>query len=127
APVFARNVGWNIAGNLGGKLLNPLFQIFIARLILPADYGAFAIAVAWLAFFEIGKDWGLTQAIVVRRGGAPEIALQFTIQFITALAFYALTLIVAPLAASLFSLPSLGIALPLVGLAAFIIAVADPL
>jgi O-antigen/teichoic acid export membrane protein len=124
---FLRNVRWNLVGHLGGKLLNPLFQILIARLLLPEDYGAYAIAVAWLAFFEIGKDWGLSQAIVVRRGGTPEIALQFTMQFITALAFYAITLALSPLAARLFSLPSLHVALPLVGLAAFISAVADPL
>jgi O-antigen/teichoic acid export membrane protein len=86
----------------------------------------FAIAVAWLAVFEIGKDWGMSQAIVVRRGGAPEIALQFTIQLITALAFYVITLALTPFAASLFELPSLVFVLPLIGCAAFISAVADP-
>jgi O-antigen/teichoic acid export membrane protein len=124
---FARNVGWNILSNTGGRLLGPVFQILIARIILPGDFGVFAIGVAWLAVFDIGKDWGLSQAIVVRRGGSAEIALQFTVQLITAFAFYALTLAATPVAAHLFGLPSLEVVLPLMGLIAFISAVADPI
>ena len=127
ASLFVRNIAWNITGNLGGKLINPLFQVLIARLLVPEDFGAYSIALAWLAIFEIGKDWGLTQAIVVRRGGTPEIALQFTIQLTTAIAFYSATLALTPLAIAWFSLPSLKIALPLVGLVAFVSAVADPI
>ena len=124
---FSRNVGWNILGNVGGKLLGPAFQLLIARLLLPADYGIFAIAFAWLAVFEIGKDWGLTQSIVVRRGGKPETALQFTVQLATAFVFYGATLAVTPLAASRFGLPELNGVLPLVSLAAFMSAAADPI
>lgn len=124
---FARNVSWNVLGNAGGKLLGPLFQVLIARLLLPADFGVFAIALAWLAMFEIGKDWGLSHAIVVRRGGKLETDLQFTVQIGTALAFYLVTLAVGPIAAKLFGLPELGTVLAIVGLIAFISAVADPI
>jgi O-antigen/teichoic acid export membrane protein len=124
---FASNVGWNIAGNVAGKLLSPLFQILIARLLIPEDFGAYAIAVAWLAIFDIAKDWGMTQAIVVRRGGVPEISLQFTAQLLTAAVFYAITLALAPLAAGLFALPVLQSVLPLAGIVAFVNAVSDPM
>lgn len=124
---FARNVSWNILGNLGGKLLSPVFQVLIARLLVPEDFGVFAIALAWLAAFDIGKDWGLTQAILVSRGGKAEIRLQFTVQLATTLLFYAATLAVAPLAVWLFELPHLGLVLPLVCLVALIDAVADPI
>lgn len=124
---FARNVSWNVLGNAGGKLLGPLFQVLIARLLLPADFGVFAIALAWLAIFEIGKDWGLSHAIIVRRGGKSETDLQFTVQTGTALAFYLVTLAVGPITAALFGLPELPSVLAVVGLIAFISAVADPI
>jgi O-antigen/teichoic acid export membrane protein len=101
--------------------------VLIARLVLPQEYGVFAIALAWLAVYDIVKDWGFTHAIVVRQGGQAEIALQFTVQLGTALLFYAVTLAVTPVAVVLFDQPGLHTVLPLAGLVAFISAVADPL
>lgn len=124
---FYRNISWNIFGNAGGKVLGPVFQLLIARLLLPADFGAFAIAIAWLAAFEIAKDLGLTQAIVVIRGGKREIALQFTVQLATAAIFYAVTLAASPFVARHFALPELRYVLPISGLIAFISAIADPI
>jgi len=124
---FVHNVSWNILGSMGGKFLSPVFQVLIARLLLPADFGVFAIALAWIAAFEIIKDWGLTHAILVRRGGKAEIALQFTLQLLTALCFYLITLATTPVAADLFGLGDLTVVLPLVGLIVFISAVADPI
>jgi O-antigen/teichoic acid export membrane protein len=124
---FAHNVSWNILGSMGGKFLGPMFQVLIARLLLPADFGVFAIGLAWIAAFEIIKDWGLTHAILVRRGGKAEIVLQFTVQILTALCFYLITLGLTPVAADLFGLVDLTVVLPLVGLTVFISAVADPI
>jgi len=124
---FVQNVGWNILGSMGGKFLGPVFQVLIARLLLPADFGVFAIALAWIASFDILKDWGLTHAILVRRGGKTEIALQFTLQLLTALCFYFITLAVTPVAADLFGQGDLKVVLPLVSLVVFITAVADPI
>jgi O-antigen/teichoic acid export membrane protein len=124
---FARNIGWNVLGNVGGKLASPIFQVLIARLVLPGEYGVFAIALAWIAAFDVVKDWGFTHAIVVRRGIPAEIALQFTLQLGMACVFYLATLAVTPLAVEVFGQPQLRTVLPLAGLAAFISAVADPL
>jgi lipopolysaccharide exporter len=124
---FAHNASWNILGSIGGKFLGPVFQVLIARLLLPADFGVFAIGLAWIAAFEIIKDWGLTHAILVRRGGKAEIVLQLTVQMLTALCFYLMTLAVTPLAADLFGIGDLRVVLPLVGLTVFISAVADPI
>lgn len=124
---FAQNVSWNILGSMGGKFLGPVFQVLIARLLLPADFGVFAIGLAWIAAFEIIKDWGLTHAILVRRGGKAEIVLQFTVQILTALCFYLITLALTPVAADLFGLVDLTVVLPLIGLTVFISAVADPI
>jgi O-antigen/teichoic acid export membrane protein len=124
---FAHNVSWNIIGSIGGKFIGPVFQVLIARLLLPADFGVFAIGLAWIAAFEIIKDWGLTHAILVRRGGKAEIVLQFTVQILTAMSFYLITLALTPVAVDLFGLVDLAIVLPLVGLTVFISAVADPI
>ena len=124
---FAQNVSWNILGSMGGKFLGPVFQVLVARLLLPGDFGVFAIALAWVAVFEIIKDWGLTHAILVRRGGKSEIALQFTVQIFTALCFYIITLAATPIVADLFAQGDLTVVLPLVGLTVFISAIADPI
>jgi PST family polysaccharide transporter len=124
---YARNVLWNVLGALGGKLLGPALHVLIARLLVPADFGVFAVAVAWLAAFELVKDWGLTQSILVARGGTRELRLQFTAQIATALGFCGLTLALAPVVADAFDLPGLALILPLVSLAALADAVADPL
>ncbi|MDH5740807.1 MAG: oligosaccharide flippase family protein, partial [Nitrospira sp.] len=124
---FVHNVSWSILGSIGGKFLGPIFQVLIARLLLPADFGVFAIGLAWIAAFEIIKDWGLTHAILVQRGGKAEIVLQFTVQILTALCFYLITLALTPLAAELFGLGDLMVVLPLIGLMVFISAVADPI
>lgn len=123
---FSVNVAWNILGNVAGKLLGPLFQLLIARLLLPTDYGAFAIAMAWLAAFEVWKDWGLTHAAIVRRGEKPDTSLQFTIQIVTASAFFAVSLAVAPFGASYFAMPSLRLVLPLVAGVSLVNALGDP-
>lgn len=125
--LFVKNVSWNILGSITGKVLGPIFQVLIARLLLPGDFGVYAIAVAWVAVFEVIKDWGLTHAILVRRGGRAEIALQFTVQLLTALGFYLGTLVVAPTIAQLFGHSDLTVVLHLVGLTVFISAVADPI
>ncbi|OGA55749.1 MAG: hypothetical protein A3G81_19500 [Betaproteobacteria bacterium RIFCSPLOWO2_12_FULL_65_14] len=122
---FARNVGWNVFGNLGGRLFGPVLQVLIARLLLPDDYGAFAIGLAWIGALEVCKDWGLTQAILVR-GGKPEIGIQFTVQLATAVVFCLTTLALAPVAAGSFGLPELAVVLPLMSLIALIDAVTDP-
>jgi teichuronic acid exporter len=124
---FVHNVSWNILGNVGGKFLGPLFQVLIARLILPSEFGVFVIALVWIAAFEIIKDWGLTHAILVSRGGKAEISLQFTFQLLTALCFYLITIAGASPVANLFGQSDLSIILPLVGLTVFISAVVDPI
>ena len=124
---FAHNASWNIIGSVSGKILGPIFQILIARLLLPTDFGVFAIALAWVAMFDIIKDWGLTHAILVRRGGKHEITLQFTVQLLSALCFYMITLVATPFAVGLFGEDNLAFVLPLVGLIVFVSAVADPI
>lgn len=124
---FGRNVVWNVFGNTGGKVVGPLLQLLIARFLVPEDYGAFAIVMAWLAMFEIVKDGGLTQAIIVRQEGSNAVYVQFTAQLAIAAIFYLGTLLTTPLAVRLFDSPQLAYVFPLAGLVAFVTAVADPI
>lgn len=127
SSTFVRNVSWNILGSVSGKVLGPVFQVLIARLLLPEDFGVFALALAWIAAFDIIKDWGLTHAILVRRGGKPEVAFQLTVQLATATCFYIFTLAATPVAADLFGQGDLVLVLPIVALVVFISAIADPI
>jgi len=67
AKNLLKNVSWNMAGGIGQKVVTPLFHLFIARLVLPEDYGDFAIAIAFMFFYDAIKDIGLTDAILAKR------------------------------------------------------------
>ena len=108
-------------------MLGPLLQLLIARLLVPEDFGAFAVSIAWLSLYDMCKDFGLGQAIVVQRGGSEHVSLQFTTQLITATIFCVLSVLMAPLASRYFAMPALATLLPIVAAVPFLAAVADPL
>lgn len=70
---------WNVLGNVGGKILAPLFQLVMARLLLPKDFGMFSILMAVVAIYDIVKDLGFTDSIIVCRT-RQATKVQFTMQ-----------------------------------------------
>jgi O-antigen/teichoic acid export membrane protein len=85
---LSRNMSWNVLGGAGAKLLTPLFQIAIARILSPADYGSFAVAMAVVYLHDVFKDLGLNDAIIATYQSEQEISTLFTIQLITGVLSY---------------------------------------
>lgn len=127
ASTFGRRVGWNVVGSTCGRLSASALQIIIARHLVPSDYGVFALAVAWMAFFDMVKDLGLSHSIIVDQEKGDHIALQFAVQLALAVVFYMVTLVSSPYMAEWLMLPDLHAVLPLMSLSMFISAVSDPL
>ncbi len=112
---------WMLAQTLGSKAVGIVGQIFLARLLLPKDYGLVA-----LAYLAAGP------ASILRQTGIPQILVQkgdrfnrwanaaFWMDFALGLAGLAVLLVSAPLAAMIFRAPGV------VGLVAVIAACAVP-
>ena len=124
---FSRNVLWNVLGGVTSKITGPIFAILVARLIEPRDYGVFAIGVAVAAFFQIGKDLGLSQAIIVDDKNDEHLSLQFTVQLSWACLVYAVLYVLSPYVALAYGdAPELVSVLRILGLGFFVAAVVDP-
>ncbi len=120
---------WNVLGNLAQKVINPIFQIFIARLLLPEEYGIFAIALSTIAFFDVFRELGLTQSIIVQQDEKviEKIRLQFTVQLFAGVVYYLILIAITPLLIQFFNIPDLKIILPLIGILFFINSFIDPI
>jgi O-antigen/teichoic acid export membrane protein len=113
---ISRNVGWSFLGSLSIRLIVPLFSIFIARLLLPQDYGTFGIAASIIAFFSMFGDLGLSQAIIAIDDKKDYKNIQFTIQLIISAFSYTIIFAFASLAESIYHVHNLSIALKIMGL-----------
>ncbi len=58
---------WLGLGRVGSHLLDQVFAIILARLLLPQDFGIIALASVFTGFFTLFADMGLSAAIVQRR------------------------------------------------------------
>ncbi|MGH7279086.1 MAG: lipopolysaccharide biosynthesis protein [Candidatus Rokuibacteriota bacterium] len=82
--------------------------IVLARLLSPADYGLFAMALAAIAFFELFQEFGLGTAIVRHQKlTAGQINAVFWIIFSASVGVTALAFVAAPAAARVFDEPRL--------------------
>ena len=121
------NVSWNVFGNLIARVFAISAQLIVASYLAPEDYGAYAIVVAWLALYEVLKDLGVGQAVILDHNKDNLLSLQFTIQVLTAVVFIVATYLFSPYAADFFDYTELEFLLPLMSLAALPMAKADPL
>ncbi|MFI9380537.1 oligosaccharide flippase family protein [Kutzneria sp. NPDC052558] len=80
APVGAigrkagRGLRWSLVGNLGTKLGSFTIGLILARLLAPADFGVFAVALAATAFVMHVNDIGVIAAGVQWRGKLEDMA-----------------------------------------------------
>lgn len=124
---IAQNAAWNVLGSMSVTLLSPIITIVVARLLSPNDYGAFGVAVAVVSFIQIGRDFGMTQAVIVSKKNDDFRNLQFTVQLIWGGILYLLLLIGAAPLAAFYHLAELGFVLPLLGITILLGAFIDPM
>ncbi len=70
----SRGLSWSLAGTLVLKLGSFVMALIIARLLVPADFGAYAIALAATHFVMHVNDVGLIAATVQWRGKLEEMS-----------------------------------------------------
>ena len=124
---IVQNAGWSVGGSLFVALLGPVVSIVVARMLSPGDYGVLGIAVAVMALLQIGRDFGMTQAVIVSVQDSDFRNLQFTVQLVWGGVLFLLIMAGSPLLAAFYHSPELGYVLPLLGVTLLLNAITDPL
>jgi len=99
-------VKWTFLGNTGSHILQFLFGIALARLLVPADFGAIVTVQAFTGFVGMLAAGGLGQSLI-RAKNAPEedFYAVFTLQLLMGVLIYAAFYLLAPLVGSYFDNP----------------------
>jgi O-antigen/teichoic acid export membrane protein len=106
--VAVKAAAWYGATRLWGQALSWAVTIALARLLTPADYGLYAMALSVLLMLELLQEFGLGTAIVQRQNlTAQQINAVFWIVTSTSLTLTTLTFLGAPLAAGFYAEPRL--------------------
>lgn len=86
-------------------------NVFLARLLFPADFGTFAIIGSVGIFFNVFSDLGMTQALIQKGSQIKKVDIQtvFTTQFILGLILVFLIFLTAGTISNFFNLGALGI------------------
>ncbi len=58
---------WTTTTNILAKVINFVISITLARLLAPSDFGIISIALAFINFFEIFREFGIAQAIIQKK------------------------------------------------------------
>jgi O-antigen/teichoic acid export membrane protein len=98
-----RGVFWVSLSNILLKVLNFIISIILARLLEPSDFGLVAMGLIIVNFFEIFRDLGIGASLIYRKDNMDKAAnTAFFIFPIVAIAFYAVSYLIAPLASDFF-------------------------
>lgn len=62
-----QGLGWNLAGSFSIQLINLATKVFIARLLLPSDFGLFAMAFIIINFLNIFLGFGMMGAVICKK------------------------------------------------------------
>ncbi|MEV0162890.1 PST family polysaccharide transporter [Nonomuraea fuscirosea] len=97
-----RGLRWSLLGNLVMRAGSFTMSLVLARLLVPEDFGVFAIALAATQFVIYINDAGVIAATVQWRGRLEEVAPTATVVAIaSSLTLYALFWVIAPFYARL--------------------------
>ena len=104
--VFVTGLGWT-AGSFGGMRLIAFAQtIILARLLSPADFGAFAMASLSVSLAQVFSGLGLAQAVIQSRlDDRPTLDTAFCINLVRGVLLFAILLLAAPLVERFYATP----------------------
>lgn len=99
---------WNLTERLGNQAVRFLLGILLARLLIPQDYGVFAITLIIISIAEVINDGGFMMVLVQRKHNSPkEYSTVFWIKIILAFLSYFIIFLLSPFFASFYGTPEL--------------------
>jgi O-antigen/teichoic acid export membrane protein len=101
-----QGVKWTFLGNTGSHALQFLFGVALARLLVPADFGALVTVGAFTGFVGMLAAGGLGQSLIrSKQVGNDEFNAVFTLQLLMGVLIYTAFYLLAPLVGSYFDNP----------------------
>lgn len=112
-----RGLAWTSGSQMSARALHVLFRLALARLLVPRDFGVFAVALVITGFLELLRDAGLGPAVVHRSGltESETSTLFWTVAGVGA-ATAAFAFLAAPVVGAVFRIPEVVPVLRLLGL-----------
>lgn len=106
-PVARRALGWSVLNNIVGRVGTTLIGIALARILAPADYGVYAVALVALNALLSMNELGVSLAIVRWPGDVSRIAPTVTTLALgSSLVLWALVFLAAPAIAGALNAPA---------------------
>jgi O-antigen/teichoic acid export membrane protein len=101
-----RGAVWILASRLAGRAFDLLKALILARLLTPADFGLFGIAMLAMTTLDTLSQTGMAAALIQRRGDVrPYLGTAWTIQLARSLVLAGLLYVAAPTVAVFFNEP----------------------
>ena len=103
----ARSLKWSLISTVLGRVITPITSIALARVLVPAEFGVFSVAVVVQAALMSFNDLGVTNALVWWRGDVRHAArTATTLAIATSCLLYAICFAAAPGIADILGSPN---------------------
>ncbi|MDP3286968.1 MAG: oligosaccharide flippase family protein, partial [Methyloversatilis sp.] len=88
---------WLVGSNLISQIIQFLFGIILARLLVPADFGMIVTIQIFTGFVSLVASGGLGQALIrSKEAGERDFQVVFSVQLAVGIAIYAGFFLIAP-------------------------------
>jgi len=108
APRVARGAIWITGSRLSGRIFDALKALVLARLLAPADFGLFGLAMLALVTIDTFSQTGFNAALIQRPGDIrPHLSSAWTVQVLRGAGLATLLFLGSPLLSMFFNEPEL--------------------
>ena len=105
AARVVEGTGWLYASRYGGKVVNLIATIFLARLLTQDEFGVAGYALVFIGFLEVLEGFGVGSALVYMKEREDSKNMAFWISVVFSLVLAMTTYFLAPLAGVIFNDP----------------------
>lgn len=104
----SKGIGWSTASKFSRQLIQLAFQLALSRLLLPSEFGLFAMVLVFSSFAELLRNMGLNAAIIQRKEvTASMLDTVFVFNIAVGVSFALLLLLLAPAIGAFYKEPGL--------------------
>lgn len=114
---LSKGIAWSVVDKSFIVVFQLLFEIVLARLLLPSDYGIVAMVTVFIAIAQVFVDGGFMNALIQKQDRTEEdYATAFYFNVLVALGLYVLLIALAPTIANFYEVQQLNSVIKIIGL-----------
>ncbi len=103
-----KGIGWSLASKFFRQFIQLFFQITLARLMSPEDFGLFSMIIVFINLAEVLRTMGFASALIQKKEIDDNyLNTVFWLNIVIASIIYLIFLLIAPLIASFYDAPQL--------------------